>query len=247
MAFRLSTGLRNAMLSRNSYPKCLKVATTISFGDGTGTDGRDQILDSGNGFVTAGFQVGDYVTTAGTSGGTNNKSGVKLLSVAAGVMEVAADTFATEGAGASVILAAGSNGGSMDELLRNGVLEIYSGAQPSSADSAESGTKLVRITVGSGAFSAGVATNGLNLGDASAGVVAKETSEVWSGVGLATGTAGWFRFYANAYTTGASTTAVRFDGACGISTGELRMSSLTVTAGATTTIDSGSITLPASA
>jgi hypothetical protein len=248
MAARFSTGLRNKMTGANSYPKNLYSATTISFGDGTGTGGNDQILDSANGLVTAGFVVGDYVTNASAST-TNDASGLKALVVAAGAIDVAAGSFSTEDAATAgrVILGAGMNGGSLDELLRDGVIEVYSGAQPSDADSAETGTKLLRVTLASGAFTPGSPTNGLNLGTAASGAVSKESAEVWSGVGLAAGTAGWFRFYSNAYTTGASTSAVRFDGVCGVGSGELRLSSLSVAVGATITVDSGSITQPANA
>jgi hypothetical protein len=61
-------------------------------------------------------------------------------------------------------------------------------------------------------------------------------------VGLAAGTAGWFRYYSNAYTTGLSTTAIRVDGTCGVTTGELRMSSTTVAVGAVSTVSTGTIT-----
>ena len=245
MATRLSTGLRNAMLTRNSYPTHLVTGVTFSFGDGTGAGATDQILDSGNGFVTAGFQVGDYVTVAGST--SNNVVGVKVSAVAAGYLEIPAASLATEAAGDQVIVAAGANGGSLDELLRNGVLEVYSGTQPATADLAESGTKLLRVTLASGAFTPGAAANGLNLATAATGITSKETAEAWSGVGLAAGTAGYFRHYSNAYTTGACDSAIRFDGVCGVGSGELRMSSLTVAVGATTTVDAGTITLPASA
>jgi hypothetical protein len=92
-----------------------------------------------------------------------------------------------------------------------------------------------------------VATNGLNFDTAADGSMSKESAEVWSGVGLAAGTAGWFRFYDNAVTTGSSTSAARFDGVCGVGSGELRLSSLTIAVGATITVDTGSLTQPASA
>ena len=245
MATRLSTGLRNGMTGNNSYPKNLITGTTFAFEDGTGTDSTDRITDSGSGFITAGYKVGDYISVAGST--SNNISGVKVSAVDAGYLEIPAASLTTEVAGDQVIIGAGTAGGSLDELLRNGVIEIYTGTQPATADLAESGTKLLRITVASGAFTAGAAANGLNLGTPASGVVSKETAEVWSGVGLANGTAGWFRFYSNAYETGASSTAARFDGVCGVGTGELRMSTLTVATGATTTVDSGSITQPATA
>lgn len=245
MATQLSTGLRNGMTGNNSYPTNLITGTTYSFGDGTGTDSADQILDSGSSLVTDGFNIGQYVSVAGST--SNNFEGLKVLLATEAALDVPAGSFTTEAAGDQVVLGSGAGGGSLDELLRNGVIEIYTGTQPATADLAETGTKLLRVTIASGAFSSGSPTNGLNLGVPSAGVTSKEALEVWSGVGLAAGTAGWFRYYDNSYTTGASSTAVRFDGVCGVGTGQLRLSSLTITLGATTTVDSGSITQPASA
>ncbi len=245
MAARLSTGLRNGMLSANSFPIHLITGITYSFEDGTGTDGADRIADSGAGFVTDGFEVGERISLAGST--SNDFEDVIVLAVAAGYIEAAAGTLATEAAGDQVIIAGAAGGGSMDEILRNGIIEIYTGSQPATADLAESGTLLLRISVGSEAFTPGTATNGLNLATAVDGEATKESGEVWSGVGLAEGTAGWFRFYDNDYITGASTSAKRFDGVCGVGSGELRMSSLSVATGATSTVDSGSITQPASA
>ena len=242
MATRLSTGVRNGMLSKHSYPTKMITGTTFAFGDGTGTGSTDRITDSANGFVAAGYVAGDYVSVAGST--SNNISGVKVSAVAAGYLEIPAASLTTEVAGDQVIVAAGSNGGSFDEIFRNCVIEVYSGAQPATADLAESGTKLLRITVASGAFTPGSPTNGLNLGDAAAGITSKETGEVWSGVGLAAGTAGWFRCYSNAYVTGASETAERFDGLCGVGANELRLSSLSIAVGATTTCDTAAITQP---
>ena len=51
--------------------------------------------------------------------------------------------------------------------------------------------------------------------------------------------------YANAYTTGASTSAVRFDGSVASSGAQFNMSNTTVTEGGTSTVDSVVITLPA--
>ena len=102
---------------------------------------------------------------------------------------------------------------SFAETFKNGVLAIYSGTQPASADDAETGTLLCLITNDSGAFTPGQPTNGLNFGAPVNGQIDKAAGETWSGTVLADGVAGWFRFYDNSYTTGASTTAKRFDGA----------------------------------
>jgi hypothetical protein len=239
MALRLSTGLRNALLDEKATANNLMVGTTISFEEGTGTDSRDRIIDSGDGL--AGFVRRGKITVSGTS---SNDGSYEILAVAAGYIEVAAGSLSTEAAGGTVILA-GATGGSFSDIFQNCICDIYSGSQPANADAAETGTKLCTITLSSGAFSGGSATNGLNFGEVSSGVLSKEAGEVWSGVGLASGTAGWFRFYDNNYTTGASTTAVRFDGSVATSGGQLNISNTTITVGGTTTVDSVALTFPA--
>ena len=77
--------------------------------------------------------------------------------------------------------------------------------------------------------------------------MAKPSDVVWSGVGLAAGTAGWFRCYANDYVTGLSTTALRFDGTVGTSasTAQLVLPSVSVALSQTITVDTGTLTQPA--
>lgn len=135
---------------------------------------------------------------------------------------------------------------SFKDLFQDGIIEIYSGSQPADADTAESGTKLLRITESGGAFTPGTATNGLEFGDASGGSISKAAAETWQGDGITGGTAGYFRFYDNDYDTGAGTDKIRFDGAVATSGAELNLSSTTIVATATTTIDAFTITLPAS-
>lgn len=109
--------------------------------------------------------------------------------------------------------------GSVKSVMQDGVIRIYSGTQPADADSAETGTLLMKITVDAGAFTPGAATNGLEMGTSTDGVLSKASGETWKGVGLAaagTGTtAGWYRWYSNTETTGSSTSAIRVDGAIG--------------------------------
>jgi len=240
MALRLSTGLRNALLDEKATANNLMVGTIISFEEGTGTDSRDRIVDSGDGLAS--FVRRGKVTV---SGSTSNDDAYEILAVAAGYIEIAAGSLTTEVAGDTVILA-GATGGSFSDLFQNSVLEIYSGSQPANADSDDTGTKLAVITLSSGAFSSGSPTNGINFGEVSSGVLAKEAGEVWSGVGLAAGTAGWFRLYDNSYTTGASISAVRLDGSVATSGGQLNMTNTSITIGGTTTVDSVALTMPAS-
>lgn len=133
--------------------------------------------------------------------------------------------------------------GSVKAIMQDSVIEVYSGTQPATADTTEvgSGTLLMVITVDAGAFTGGAATNGLEMGTSTAGVLSKATAETWKGVGLAaagTGTtAGWFRWYANAFTKGASTTAVRLDGAIGTTSAyEMQMGNVVIAEAAETII-----------
>lgn len=122
--------------------------------------------------------------------------------------------------------------GSLTDLLLDGIIEIYSGSRPSSADLTEAGygTLLLKITLDGGAFTAGVATNGISLGTFAALVIKRASGETWKGAGLAAGTAGWARWYSNAYVTGASTTAVRLDGNVSISGADVNMANGTTVA-----------------
>ncbi len=126
--------------------------------------------------------------------------------------------------------------GSVKTVMNDSVIHIYSGAQPATADDVETGTLLMIVTLDSLAFVPGLPGNGLSMDVSTLGVLAKTAAETWSGNGLAAagaGTvAGWFRWYDNAVVTGASTTAVRVDGAIGTTTSyEMQMSNTTIVDG----------------
>jgi hypothetical protein len=116
----------------------------------------------------------------------------------------------------------------------NGVIGIFGGTQPATANDTEGAAPLLcLITINAGAFTGGVATNGINFAVAVDGVLSKEPAEVWKGLGTAAASTGttatWFRHYGNAYTTGASTSAARYDGAITTAaTAELQMTNQTV-------------------
>lgn len=132
------------------------------------------------------------------------------------------------------------------ETYKNGVLAIYSGTQPPSADDAETGNLLCLITKDGGAFTPGEATNGLNFGAATGNTANKADAETWSGTVLMDGIAGWFRFYDNNYVTGASSTAARFDGAItNTDTEEIHMMDNTnLITGSTVTVDNFQLVIP---
>jgi hypothetical protein len=140
----------------------------------------------------------------------------------------------------------GAGDGSFKDIFANAVIVIRTGTQPATADDAETGDVLGMITVNGGAFVAGVATNGLNWDAAVGGVCAKPSAEEWAIIPSASGTAGYGRLYANDMTTGASTTAIRMDLACGVGAGELRFSSTNLIATIKSIVNSLNITVPKS-
>jgi len=139
---------------------------------------------------------------------------------------------------------AGANG--LRGIFKNGVIRVYSGAQPINADAAPTGTLLGSITKDGAVFTPGTATNGLNFGAPVGRVVSKSDTEIWQFKGAAAGTIGWVRFQANAVDNDlTSTTLSRIDMSVGITSGDIRFSTVTSTVGAPTNIDFFSLSYPA--
>ena len=247
MTIKLSTGLRNALLGTVAEPKAIAtngiMSGTLAYVDGGASS--DTITTTAGSFITEGFAPGDVIYTYGSTDSDNDLDGVTLTAVAAQTL-----TFATDTVGSDENFDAGTvliccKGGSLKDVLKDGVLRIYSGSQPADADTAASGTLLLEISSSAGAFTAGAFDNGLEFGDAASGAISKASSETWQDLGIAAGTAGWFRFVGNATDNGAaSTTLPRIDGSVGTSGADLNMSSTTITVGATYTIDTFTLTLP---
>lgn len=137
--------------------------------------------------------------------------------------------------------------GSFKSIFQDGIIYIYSGSQPASADNAVSGTLLAKVTQNAGAFTFGVATNGLEFeATAADGQLEKAPAEVWQWLGEAAGTAGWFRLMGNALDDlGASTTLPRMDGTIGTFGADLNLSNVSIAISQTGTIDTFTINIAA--
>lgn len=234
MAFKFSTGLRNSLLGKQDTI----TAVTLAAVGATST-----ITDSGNGLLAAGFRPGDTITISGFTGTPANNQLTTVTSVAStGASMVIAGTLVDDAAGESVTITSVSK--AMKDILRNNVIHIYSGAAPADADAAETGTLLLKITLASGAVTPGTATNGNDFDAITNGVLSKD-SNVWSGVGLSAGVAGYWRCYDNGEIAGASTTSKRCEGLCALSGATFVMSSTSIAGGATVTLDTFNITQPA--
>lgn len=138
------------------------------------------------------------------------------------------------------LLSGASGSGGLKAILDGGVMDIFTGSQPASANYVETGTKLIRISSTSGS----AATDGLRFGTAAAGIQPL-TVPAWTGVVTVAGVAGWFRFYGTAGTSGTSATADRMDGAVGVSGADLNLSHTSLVVDSVLTISSFNITQPA--
>lgn len=120
------------------------------------------------------------------------------------------------------------------------------GTSPNGFVVASTTTTLTKTDVN---MSGGVAAvNGLAFDNSVSGVMSKLSTQTWSGVNAATGTAGWFRQYgsvADANALDTTATYLRIDGAISTSGAEMNLNSTAFTSGATTTLSSWSMTVPA--
>lgn len=245
---KFSTCLRNKILGQAPSLSSTVTMSAATIAAVDGGAGEDTLTDSGNGFVTAGFKAGDGILMSGwTAPAAANNKVVIATAVVAGTINVATGILVAKGTGDTVVMTL-VQGGSIRDIFRNGILRVYSGTQPATADAAVTGSLLLEITLASGAFVSGAKANGINLGIPALGIIAKD-SGIWSGVIAVTGTAGWYRFFANgADSGGIDTTYIypRIDGAVGISGAELNFSSTSLVQGATLTFDSYQLSMAAS-
>lgn len=107
---------------------------------------------------------------------------------------------------------------------------------------------ITKADVNMGSLTAGVtAVNGLNWGTVVGGVLPKHETQVWSGVALATGTAGWGRFEAavsDGGGTDSSESIYRMDGDVATSGAVFNIGNTAFVVGITQTLGSFALTLP---
>lgn len=125
--------------------------------------------------------------------------------------------------------AANTVAGLVDAGAGSGLIRIYTGAQPASADLAPTGTLLATFTVNDPSFGAAVA-----------GTATLDVTPALSTLGVGAGDAGWFRILD-------STGATVLDGSVTATGGggDLIMSTITVSVGLTLQLAAGTITMPA--
>jgi hypothetical protein len=134
--------------------------------------------------------------------------------------------------------------------LSNGnVVTIYASVGAgTAANSLVVAATATTITTTAVNMSGGVASaNGLLFDNSVAGVLSKLSTQVWSGLNLAAGVAGWFRQHgalADGNALDSTGLVLRIDGAIATSGSEMNLNSTSFAQGATTTLPTWSATVP---
>jgi hypothetical protein len=129
--------------------------------------------------------------------------------------------------------------GSLKGALDDGFINIYAGTVPATADAAVGAATLL-CTISVNSTGTGITFDSA----ASGGVISKAPGEVWSGVNAATGTAAWYRHVGDSDDGTLATDQPRLQGLVGVSGADLNLSSVSLTSGATQTVDFYSVALP---
>lgn len=253
MTIRLSTGLRNMLAGSLGFNGAMNhgfikifSGTQPASADAAETGTLLGIITKASGALTKETRASATLTVTGGSG--------TLTALTAGTLPLVADpssvVWETDTTVTAAKIAAAIN--------RNGMAEATSAAavvtvkpRPGTG-AAWNGLALATtgITCTGSNFASGVApVNGLILGAPVAGVISKP-ADVWSMLGIAIGTAGWFRQYgSDTADAGAIISGVpyyaRMDGSCGVGSGDAQLSSLAVTVGSPHTVDLFRFTVPA--
>jgi len=258
MTIRFATGLRNALAAGFGLQGALNkgyievyTGSQPSTADAAATGTKLGIITLSSGALTKETRATGSVTITGATGGTINNITVGGKNIIPdGAITVSGDTTSTL---ATKLCNAINRNGVMEARVSGAVVTLY--GRPGTGVTTEAVTGSLTtatasyVNMGSGV--AGVApVNALILDAPAAGVIAKPSTDVWSMVGIAAGTAGWFRYFSSdTADTGAIISGApyypRIDGSCGVGSGDMQMSSLAVTVGSPHTVDTFSVTFPA--
>lgn len=260
MSLKLSPALQNAMLQKGSFKhvmaNCfLKVysgaqpATAAAAPTGTLLN----LYTDAGGAATREVLAQGSVTFSGSIGGTITAITVNSIEILGATITPVTDVTTTA---ALVVNQINNNTKNLLFVASNVAGKVFITAKPGLGTLANGWavsttcTTITKADVNVGTETAGVlAVNGLKWGTSAAGVITKLSTQTWSGTGVATGVAGWFRFEAAVLDAGSldSTESVmRMDGAIANSGAELNMGNTTITSGILRTLQDFSVTLPTS-
>ena len=129
--------------------------------------------------------------------------------------------------------------GSLKQALNLGTIVIYAGVVPATADAALNGNTVL-CTVTNNSTGTGITFDT----SASGGTISKAPAEVWSGLNATSGVASFYRHVAPGDDGTSSALQSRLQGQIATSGAELNLTSVSLVAGATQTVDFYSISVP---
>lgn len=130
-------------------------------------------------------------------------------------------------------------GGSFKDAMDGGVIFVYAGPVPASADADLAGNTLLVV------LSNDATGTGVNFAGAPAsGVLGKDSGEIWRGQITATGTPTFFRHAQPADDGSSSTTAIRVQGTVGVLSADMLVGNTNFVAGDYRQIDSYNVGMP---
>ena len=207
--------------------------TGIALNDNGASD--DTITDSGAGLGD--FSVGDLVYIYGATYASNNTT-FNVIGATANTLTLPTGSLYTDQSAGSDILLQAFRRASFVELFEISYLSYRNGTIPASADTTESGSELAEFS--------GIRFTGATYDSVNDNAYC-DLYETITATASAGGDVGYARLYGGgAKTTGASTTAIRADLTVGVGSGDLRLSSLTITSGQALSISSLKIKVPQS-
>lgn len=258
MALRFSNAFRNFINEGGSAKLALAGGILSIYTGAQPTDANSAIagtllvaLTKASGAYTPGVNSAGSVTLTGGSSGSVNTLTVNSLEIMGSA--TAYDTSLTQTAAdiaakinnnpKNVLFNAVSVGAVVNIIAKPGL-----GTLPNAWTVASTTTTLTKTDAN---MASGVDyINGLTFGDSAAGTLVKNPAETWSGTAVGAGTAGWFRFtgfVVDAGAADASETFIRVDGNVATSGANLNMSNTAVVVGAPQTLQTFSLTYPATA
>ena len=129
--------------------------------------------------------------------------------------------------------------GSFKAAVDGGVIRVYNGPVPATADAALSGNTLL-VTISNNSAGTGITMNAASA----SGVLGKNSAEVWSGAVVANGTPTFYRFSSLTDDFLLSTTAKRVQGAAGNAGFDLNFANTTFAVAEVKRIDTFDVAQP---
>jgi phage baseplate assembly protein gpV len=258
MALKLSTGLRNYLLGEGCMRKAFEDALLKIYSGTAPTEADDEVgtllctIRNASATIptTRSTPLRQKITIAHAGDAPDVGDTVKLL-IDGAAFEYAAtsaeNTVTKLATKVAQLLNDYPQISAMGTYEAGGVLYLQGRFDGAAVPVITENTSTGALTVTVATATAAVATDTLKLGAPALGVISKKSDQVWSGPATATGTAGYFRLVnlADGGDDDTDYSDLRIQGTVSTSGADLNLSNINIVSGATQSIDTFALTLPA--